>query len=234
MTGSHNKILIYNDPEHPERQQFVDGSTDGSLEVSKISAQKLTPVLDLNSADTVMAARNSVLTDPEVISKLIDVIKDSNALRIGSLCPLTTRSMLTSISRGFMNQLKAMEREYIELLSSNNLMNKLISSFVTVSGESSFPYKDELRDLVQKEQHLQYRKQAWTTKGYIFEHCKTYFSAEMNKGIIRVIIYDYDEKKSKMRRHREFESFTIKESYKAKTDGSDFGVNHLYNHSLET
>lgn len=235
MNDTQRKMLIYNDLENPERQQFVDGSSDRARSENKISPQKLTPVLDLNEDETLEAARNSVLADVEVIGKLIDLMKDnSDSLRIGSLSPLTTRSLLTSISRGLMNMFKAMKQEYIELLSQNTLFNKMVSSFVNVSGESSFPYKDELRDLVQKEQHLQYRKQAWTTKGYVFEHSKVQFNEAMTKGIFRVILYDYDEKKSTLCRHREFESFTIKECYKSKGNDSSYETNHLYCHSLET
>ena len=55
------------------------------ISANKVSPQKLTPILDLNIAETEEAARNSVLLEPEVISKLLDLITESEEKSIGSL-----------------------------------------------------------------------------------------------------------------------------------------------------
>lgn len=41
-----------------------------------------------------------------------------------------------------MNLFKSLKLEYMQLLKNNNLFEKLISYFVHVSGESSFPFAD--------------------------------------------------------------------------------------------
>lgn len=92
-----------------------------------------------------------MLVEPEVISKLLDLLKDSEQKEIGRLSKLTTRSLQTSITRGFMNIFKTLKLEFMQLLMNKNLFEKLISYFVHVSGESSYPFKDQLRDLIQKE-----------------------------------------------------------------------------------
>jgi len=92
-----------------------------------------------------------VLVEPEVISKLLDLVRDSEEKAIGRLSKMTTRSLQTSITRGFMNIFKTLKMEYMQLLMNKNLFEKLISYFVHVSGESSYPFKDQLRDLIQKE-----------------------------------------------------------------------------------
>jgi len=55
------------------------------ISANKVSPQKLTPILDLNIAETEEAARNSVLLEPEVISKLLDLVTESEEKGIGSL-----------------------------------------------------------------------------------------------------------------------------------------------------
>ena len=92
-----------------------------------------------------------MLVEPEVISKLLDLVRDSEEKAIGRLSKMTTRSLQTSITRGFMNIFKTLKMEYMQLLMNKNLFEKLISYFVHVSGESSYPFKDQLRDLIQKE-----------------------------------------------------------------------------------
>jgi hypothetical protein len=83
-----------------------------------------------------------VLVEPEVISKLLDLVRDSEEKAIGRLSKMTTRSLQTSITRGFMNIFKTLKMEYMQLLMNKNLFEKLISYFVHVSGESSYPFKD--------------------------------------------------------------------------------------------
>lgn len=83
-----------------------------------------------------------MLVEPEVISKLLDLVRDSEEKAIGRLSKMTTRSLQTSITRGFMNIFKTLKMEYMQLLMNKNLFEKLISYFVHVSGESSYPFKD--------------------------------------------------------------------------------------------
>ena len=83
-----------------------------------------------------------MLVEPEVISKLLDLVRDCEEKVIGRLSKMTTRSLQTSISRGFMNIFKTLKMEYMQLLMNKNLFEKLISYFVHVSGESSYPFKD--------------------------------------------------------------------------------------------
>lgn len=83
-----------------------------------------------------------MLVEPEVISKLLDLVRDSEEKVIGRLSKMTTRSLQTSITRGFMNIFKTLKMEYMQLLMNKNLFEKLISYFVHVSGESSYPFKD--------------------------------------------------------------------------------------------
>jgi hypothetical protein len=150
-------------------------------------------------AETEEAARNSVLLEPEVISKLLDLVSESEEKGIGSLTQLTTRSLQTSITRGFMNLFKTLKLEYMQLLTSQNLFEKLISYFVLVSGESSYPFKEKLRDLTQKEQQLQYKKQAWTGKDKdLAKHTKLFWNEEFTAAYVRTIVYIYDPKKSEV------------------------------------
>jgi hypothetical protein len=52
---------------------------------NKVSPQKLSPILDLDITETEEAARNSLLCEPEVISKLLDLVSESEEKSIGSL-----------------------------------------------------------------------------------------------------------------------------------------------------
>ena len=70
-----NRVCLYFDPTAPQRQEFVNGFE--GQQKDKVMPQKLLPILDLLEEDTVVAAKNSVLMDPEVISKLIDVANGS-------------------------------------------------------------------------------------------------------------------------------------------------------------
>jgi len=107
-----------------------------------------------------------------------------------------------------MNLFKTLKLEYMQLLTSKNLFEKLISYFVLVSGESSYPFKDQLRDLVQKEQQLQYKKQAWTGKSpNLEENTKVFWNEEFTSAVVRTIVYIYDPKKSELSGDYQFDHF---------------------------
>ena len=81
----------------------------------------------MHAADTETAAKNSVFMDPEVIKKLLSLLKDGAG---SSLLPLSARILETSISRGFMNMLTTLKLEYISLLNEHNVFNEMVGYFV--------------------------------------------------------------------------------------------------------
>lgn len=152
--------LLYNDIESPKRQEFVMAEVDKQA-LGKLFAAKMQPLHDLHEVDTESAAKNSVLMDPEVIKKLLTLLKDGVS---NSLVPISARILESSINRGFMNMLTTLKLEYVSLLNEHNLFNQMIGYLVSVAGESSAKFDESLRDTVQKDMHLVSRTQNWTSR----------------------------------------------------------------------
>ena len=98
--------------------------------------------MEIDSEVTITAAKNSVLMDPEVALKLINLAARSEEHGIGHLSSLTMRSIVNSINRGMKHMIETLKAEYIELLASNNLLDPLLNYFVMVLGQSAIPFKE--------------------------------------------------------------------------------------------
>ena len=80
-------------------------------------------MLDLDKAETVQAARNSPLMNPEVISHLIDILEmGSLESKIGyGGRVLTLSSLKAYITRGFNNMIMTLGDDYIQHLKQTGL-----------------------------------------------------------------------------------------------------------------
>ena len=139
----HNRILLYFDEKNPEKQQVIHSFKQNQKEFNNF---KLIPVCDLKESESVEAAKNSVLMEPAVIEKLISVAAESEQNGVGKMSHITARSIASSVCNSFKRMIETLKMEYIELLSSNGLLDKLISYMVLVAGQSSLPFDKELRD----------------------------------------------------------------------------------------
>jgi hypothetical protein len=152
----------------------------------------------MQEMDTESAAKNSVFMDPEVISKLVTLLKDGTS---DSVNPLSSRLLESSISRGFMNMLSTLKLDYVSLLKEKDLFNKLTSYFVLVAGASSAKFDEmSLRNVIQKDMHIVSKSQKWTNdRGTMNHTCSivTYEDEDHKQAIFSIPSYDYSGKKLK-------------------------------------
>ena len=59
---------------------------------------------------------------------------------------------------------KFLKMDFVKILSESDLFNAVVNYFVLVAGESSFPFDEAVRDLVQKEQQLVHLRSSLSIK----------------------------------------------------------------------
>ena len=76
------------------------------------------PVSDLTEEETREASRNSLLMDPEVFRKLLNVASESEEKGVGKMSHLTARSLAASVCRGVYRMLQSLGHDYFSWLMS--------------------------------------------------------------------------------------------------------------------
>ena len=166
----------------------------------KLVPERVNPILDLSKADTEAAARNSVLMEPEVVTKLISMARSGEDGTIGTLSKLGVRSLQASIMRGFNNMFKTLKYDYVKMLVDNNLLENLISYMVLIAGASSFAHNQQMRDYLQQDMQLNMRKERWTQgkRGEAINSIEMIQNDDKTKVLIKMKVYDYDMKTQKV------------------------------------
>ncbi len=54
--------------------------------------------------------------DPILLKKLLSLAKDSEEQGVGNLSPLTVRSLVSSINRGFLHMIETLKAEFCDIL----------------------------------------------------------------------------------------------------------------------
>lgn len=143
------------------------------------------------------AARNSVLNDPEVVGKLISLIKESEEKGVGSLSKLTSRWLSTSVARGLVSLLQALKLEFVSMLSQNDLLAPVVTYLVMVAGKSSLGPDEKLRDAVQKDIMVASMKQNWSSWRWNDEGArdstKAYFNEDGTGALIQQTCLTFDK-----------------------------------------
>ena len=160
---SRDRKLLYFDEKNPGKQQIIDTEVE---EAELFNNFKLIPVSDLRQSESIEAARNSVLMDAEVLSKLIDLARKSDSQGIGKLSVITARALAAAVCRGMKIMIETLQMEFIDHLKQKDLFDKLVSYMVMVSGQSSLPFDQVLKEssLLEAEAaanllHMSYTKQ---------------------------------------------------------------------------
>ena len=76
----------------------------------------LIPVSDLTDEESRDAARNSLLMDPEVFTKLLTIASDSEEKGVGKMSPVTARSLAASVCRGVYRMMQSLGHDYFSWL----------------------------------------------------------------------------------------------------------------------
>jgi len=102
---------LYHDTEHPERQDLL---------IEKMIYSQ--PLLDLDEASTVEAARRSIFMDAIALEQLMEVALKDEALLSEAKAKRALSLLKTYIVRGLYNMTRILKGEFIEFLKQFDLL----------------------------------------------------------------------------------------------------------------